>query len=183
MNKNIIKEFERFIIQIEFELNNAKTNEKKNEHYYRMRQVKNIIRIIKKYNKVIKSGEELEHIKGIGKGTVKRINEIIKTGKLSEVKINKNVLLKINNLVKVIGIGKDLAIKLIKNDINNVKQLKLAVKNKKINVSKKVKLGLKYYGNYRMKLDRKYVDKVNNYLQKIIDKNLISIICGSYRRK
>ena len=52
---------------------------------------------IKKYNYVIKNGNQLKKVKGIGKGTINRINYILKTGKLESEYPNLNEIYKIKN--------------------------------------------------------------------------------------
>lgn len=188
MNKKIIDEFEGLVKQINYDLNNSKTNIEKNKNLYRLRQIKNAIKIIKKYKNKILSGDDLQDIKGIGKGIIRRINEILNKGFLSEVSLDnkKEDLNKIvNELEQVIGIGRKNAIHFASIGIKSVKDLYKKVKNKEIKVNDEIKLGLKYYKKYSTKIPRKEIDKINKYVQKVskrVDKDLNLIICGSYRR-
>lgn len=188
MNKKIITEFEKLVKQINYDLNNAKTNSDKNKHLFRLRQIKNAIKVIQKYKTKILNGNELKDIKGIGKGIIKRIDEIIKNGYLSEIALDTkqdNLNKIIDELEQVIGIGKKTAIEFVKKGITSVNDLKQQVDNNIIQVNDEIKIGLKYYGKYNTTIPRKDINKVDKYLQKMVkkvDKDLDLVICGSYRR-
>ena len=66
--------------------------------------------------------------KGIGKGTISRIDEILETGKLEEIKLKKTILKNeeyINELEQVFGIGRKKAYELVnKYGIKSIAQLK-----------------------------------------------------------
>ena len=69
------------------------------------------------YAEVYEHYKELKEMKGIGKGTIDRINEIIKTGKLKEIKItneNSGYLKTIEEMEKIFGIGRKTAYELFK---------------------------------------------------------------------
>ena len=93
MNKSIIEEFENLIYQINYILNNFNLSEKEElREQYRLKSLENSLNEIKKFNKHLNYEENLKKfskIKGIGPGTIRRINEINKTGKLSEIVIKK----------------------------------------------------------------------------------------------
>jgi len=183
-NKNIVIQFIKLRDQIMYNIDTLGNNK---SDIYRLRQTNNIINILKKYPDIIKSGDQLEDIKGIGKGTMNRIDEIIKTGHLQEVKGTKQKYEKyITELESVIGIGRKKAYELIKNyDIKSVDELKKAVKNKEIDVTYKIKLGLKYYNKYQEKVPNEEIQQIDKYFDKVIkkiDEDLTYVICGSYRR-
>lgn len=189
MNNKIIKEFEELIEQIKYDLHNSKSDNDRNKHLFRLRQIKTSLKIIKSYKKEILNGEDLQNIKGIGKGTIRRINEILKKGYLKEVSLDnkkENLNKYIEELEQVIGIGKINAIKFASIGIKSVKDLKKKIKSGEIKVNDEIKLGLKYYGKYSTEIPRKEIDKINKYLQKIVlllDKKMVLQICGSYRRE
>jgi DNA polymerase/3'-5' exonuclease PolX len=108
MNSLIIGQFEKLIEQIKRDIDNSKTKEDIVRNSFRLKQVRNSLRIIKDHSCKINKGEDIEHLKGIGKGTVQRINEILKTGKLSEIKTDTEIEKMenaINSLENVFGIG------------------------------------------------------------------------------
>jgi len=188
-NQILLDQFKKLIEQIKFQIDNAIDKKESMRNHFRLRQINNVIKIIEKYPKKIKSGNDIKHIKGVGKGTIDRIDEILRTGKLSEIKIKtkqKKQLDYIKDLEQVIGIGRKTAYTLVtKHNIKSVKQLKKAYKDKKIELNDKILLGLKYHGKYKQKIPRTEIDKINIFLQneiKSIDSELNGIICGSYRR-
>ena len=189
MNNKLINEFTKLLKQIAFNINTSNTKKEETKHSFRYRQINNVLNIIKKYNKKIKNGNELKDIKGIGKGSINRIDEILKNGFLKEISLNQqdtNNLKQIKELEKVIGIGNKKAIELVlKHNIKSVKSLINAHKNNKIKLNDKILLGLKYINKCKDNIPRKEIIKIDTYLQKIINKTdieLFGIICGSYRR-
>lgn len=187
LNQKIIEEFQKLLKQIKLELD---INPDNYTNRFRLQNITRSLKIIQNYPTKIKDGNELKDIKGIGKGTVDRINEIIKNGKLEEIKsdlLDKNKYLKyIEDLEEVFGIGRKTAFNLIKKfNIKSVNELKELVKNKKIELPPNILKGLKYYGKYKENIPRKEMDSVNNYLSKTakkIDPDLFVVLCGSYRR-
>jgi DNA polymerase/3'-5' exonuclease PolX len=189
LNSKIINEFKRLLKQIQFDIDNTIDNKEKIKNTFRLKNIKNALLIITKYPEKIKDGNDLKEIKGIGKGTIDRINEILKKGKLSEIKkeqIENKYLEYLEELETVHGIGRKLAIELYKiYNIKSVKELKSKWKKKEIKLSNVVELGLKYYDKIKNKIPRSEIDNVNILLKSIaksIDKKLDIIICGSYRR-
>ena len=86
-NDKIIKELYKLVEQIKYDIDHIMDKKDKIAHTYRLRQIRNLISIIKSYPKEIKKGSDLEDIKGVGKGSITRIDEILKTGVLSEIKV------------------------------------------------------------------------------------------------
>jgi len=203
MNDLIISEFQRLIIFLKDKHDTYKTNEdKKNANVYnfKIRQLSNVLGILKKYTPKITTNnyQELKEINGIGKGSIDRIKEILDTGKLKELgnftDIKKEKNNSINELEEIVGIGRARALELFKQGITTIKMLKDKIKKKEIDVNDKILLGVKYHGVYKMNIPRKEVDKYYKFIEKIINyinkkheftkKNkYIFQICGSYRRE
>jgi len=194
LNENIIEQFNLLIRQIQAEYFHAQMLndlEEAKKHSIRLRQMKNILHIIKSLSFEIKDANQLDSYAGIGKGTKKRITEILETGKLAELenkydKAKQKNINSIQDLSKIIGIGDKLAQKLIlKYHITNVEQLKKAISKGKIQVNDKILLGLKYYGVVKGNIPREEITVIEKFLKKTasqIDKNLVLTICGSFRR-
>lgn len=188
-NKHIIDEFEKLIDQIKIEIDIAPSSNVYMTNNFRLKQISNALNIIKKYPKEITSGNDLKEIKGIGKGTINRIDEIIKTGKLSEIKLKKSEE-KYSNyiqaLMQIHGIGHSKAFELVtKYNIKSVDELKKAYNDGVIELNNVILTGLKYHDIYKENIPRAEIDNINIYLKgiaKLIDKDLSIIICGSYRR-
>ena len=184
-NKLLIDIFTKLILFYE----NGETKYSKQIITFKIRTFKNAIRIIKNNPREIKNGKELKNIQGIGKGIIDRINEILKTKTLKEIKKfkikKKNNI--INELQKVINIGKKKAIELVKEyNIKSVNDLKKKIKQKKIKVNDKILMGLKYYNKVQKNIPRNNIDNIYKIIKKItneIDDKLIVIIAGSYRRQ
>jgi DNA polymerase/3'-5' exonuclease PolX len=195
MNEKIISQFEKLIIQIS-NLDDASTT----SNTFRVRQLKNVVSILKKYptNITIDNYLELKKVSGIGKGSLDRIKEILTNGSLSELvdttltksQIKKNNI--IQELETVIGIGPKMAIKFYNASIKSVDDLKKKVEKKEIKVNEKLLLGLKYYGKFEGNIPRKEITNVYTILKSIISKfnkkekknsKYIFEICGSYRRQ
>ena len=188
-NQKIINEFIKLIKQIKYEMDLAKNKKEELGQSYRLLTIQKVIKILEKYPEKITNGEQLKDLDGIGKGTINRINEIIKTGKLSEIKeevIDKSYLNYLEELEDVYGIGHKTALELYnKYNVKSIKDLKKLHKTGLIELPPNIIKGLQYYGKIKENIPRLEIDKINNFLLEIlrnIDKELFGIICGSYRR-
>ena len=198
LNSDIIAEFEKLISFIK----NSSSNEPKEKiaNSFRLKQLNNVLTILKKYPTKItlKNYEELKEIDGIGTHTIERIKEILSTGKLAELA---NFSVKdqgkekiLEELESVVGIGRVKSTEFYEAGITSVKMLKQKIKKGEIEVNEKIELGLKYYGVYETNIPRKEIVQVNKIIKKIIDKmnkekklndsnEYIYEICGSFRRE
>lgn len=189
-NKNIVAIFEKLIRHIKVQIDISPTTKDLTRNTFRLKQIQNALDVIKKYPDRIKSGEQLKDLRYIGPGTVRRINEIIKTGTLQEIKTDgkeEKYSKAVEHLKEVYGIGPRTAYELVtKYGIKTVKQLKDAYNNGTIELNPIILLGLKYYKVYQENIPRKEIDQVKEYLERIstmIDPELRLVIAGSYRRK
>ena len=201
MNKNIIDEFNKLLAFIQEDIDKLiieKNIKSITINKFRLKQIKNILNILKNYpiKITIHNYIDLKNIDGIGKGTIDRIKEILETGKLSELenfsnnKVNKKKI--IQDLESVIGIGHTHAIELYNQGITSVRELKKKIKEGIIHVNDKIKLGLKYYGKFKEHIPREETQQIYNIFKNIfknLNKNLklneqyIFEFCGSYRRE
>lgn len=188
MNQLIIDLFTKLLKKIKKELSQSlKEGDQDNakKHGFRAKRIAMVINSLKKIKYEITDSKQLKGVSGIGSGTIQRINEILETGKLSELE-NEDEEEEYNELEEVIGIGPKLAKKIFDtHGIKTVKQLKNAHRKGKIILNDKILLGLKYHGVIKENIPRNEMDEINEYLKKEIknmDKKLDVIICGSYRR-
>jgi DNA polymerase/3'-5' exonuclease PolX len=192
INKNIVKHFDILIKLLRVEHNLLVKKIDRISNGYKITVLtRNMIAISKMKNK-IKSSDDVKGLKGFGKGTLTRIDEIIKTGSLSEILVLKEKHEKmkkmnkvIEDLTSIIGVGMVNAIELVqKHKVTSITDLKSKIKNKKLIVNDKIMIGLKYMGKYTNKIERSIITtirtRIDNY---IIDKHLSWMICGSYRRE
>ena len=198
MNTLIISEFEKLVSFIGEEIDKTQDLKKKTANQFRLRQIKNVLSILKKYpNQItLDNYDELKNISGIGKGSIDRIKEILENGKLSEIsdyvdkfKDKRKI---IEDLESVVGIGHVNALEFFNQGIKSVKDLIKKIKKGEIEVNDKIQLGLKYYGKFQGNIPRKEVTKVNKIFTDIINKinkkindseQYIFEFCGSYRRE
>ena len=193
MDKDIIiNEFKKLQQQIIFDIDNT-SGLIKLKNQYRLKSIIFTIKMLEKYSKKKITSEDLTElfkIKGIGKGTIKRIEEIFKTGKLSEIKITESdkIYLKlIEQLEEIYGIGRITAYKLFKKyRITTINELIEKINKNQIIVPKNIIKGIKYVGHLDTNIPRKDIDKINDFLLNIlyeIDIRLFGTTCGSYRRQ
>jgi len=185
-NKYIVDEFIRYYM---FIYSNYNTSEKSaKENYYKLLTIKKIIDVISKFKSEIISGNQFETVKGIGVKTIARINEIIDTGKLSEItedKYNK-VTKAIKELSSIYGIGPSKASYYYETyGIKTIKDLLNADKKKILTLSSQMKLGIKYKDKLIDEIPRIYIEELDKFMKKIVnnlDNKFTATICGSYRR-
>ena len=149
----------------------------------------NAIQYIKDYEGEISSPTDLDNISGISKtGSIrKKIIELMKTGKISEVKhISKENIGQ--DLLKIYGVGPSKVNELVnKHKVYSIDDLKEKLEKDDTILNSKQKAGFKYYNALLERIPRsemkKHEDFIKNLIKKL-DKNndLIYGVTGSYRR-
>jgi apurinic endonuclease APN1 len=132
---------------------------------------------------------DLDHILtnqvyGIGKKSIMKIEEIIKTGSLKKLKeLKKDPNIKSHYILnKILGVGPATAKKWMKvYKIQTIKDLKTEVKSENIKLTKIQKIGLKYYKDINSYILYKEGIIWERELKKRLKGYKIDI-CGSYRR-
>lgn len=194
LNQLIIDNFKKLIKLIEIENNNIIDSKEKSINSFKIQSLKRSLKIIMNYQTRITQGNDLSYLKGIGKGTINRIDEILKTGSLIELKNYDKIITKtayieniINDLMSVVGIGRSIAKQLIsKYKIKSAIELKTLSDSGRIKLNDKLKLGLKYLGKFHGTIPQSEIDQIYDYLQDIThkyNKSMFITICGSYRRE
>lgn len=188
-NIKIIEQFELLIKQIQIDIDFS-SGKQQIIHTFRLKSCQNVLKILKEFKTKIINTKQIENISGIGKKSIDRVEEILKTGKLSEIKISPDIdkyLKVIDELDEVIGIGRKKAYELLKkHGVASIKELKIAYKNGKIDLPDNIVKGLKYIGKIKDKIPRSEIDEVSILLGKValkINPQLFVTICGSYRRE
>jgi len=189
MNQIIIDNFKLLIKQIKFDIDFT-TGKEQMINMYRLRSIQQVLKILEKFPKQIKSSDQLKGIKNVGKKSLLRIDEILKTGKLSEIHITEDIdkyLNIISSLEDIIGIGRKTAYELFKtHNITSIEDLQNKYNAGIIKLPDNIVKGLKYYGKIEERIPRIEIDKLNEILRTTvlkIDKKLYGVICGSYRRE
>lgn len=181
-NRKIIDEFIRYYKYIYTSQDNL--NKSPKEIYYKLQNIKKVINILSKYKKEITIDElpDVKKIKYIGEKTIKRIEDILKTGKITEIEDIQDKEKTIDELTKIYGIGSSKALKLYNQGIKSIDDLK----NHTDELTFQQKIGLKYYKDINEKIPRIIILQFDIYVNKLInnfDKDYIIVICGSYRRE
>jgi DNA polymerase/3'-5' exonuclease PolX len=193
MNKDrIINEFKKLQQQIMFDIDNT-TGMIKLRNQYRLKSITVAVKVLEKINKKdikLSDLQELQKLKGIGEGTIRRIKEIIDTGKLSEVKItdkDKQYLKMIEELEEIYGIGRITAYKLFKeHKITTIDELIEKIEKKQIEVPDNIMKGIKYARILDTQIPHNEIDEINEFILDTmfeIDVKLFGTTCGSYRRQ
>jgi DNA polymerase beta len=189
LNEEIIKWFDLLIKQLEFYVD-VKTGKDKLIYSYKLNSIGKALEVIRNVKFKIKSGSQLKDYKGVGKGTIDRINEILETGKLAEVNeadISGKHLNYVDELMKIFGIGRVKAYELYtKYGIKSIDDLKDAIKSKSVDLPENVIKGIKYVDKIKGNIPRSEMDKIYSYLVMTgieLDNDMDVRVCGSYRRE
>ena len=177
MNQTIITEFNNLI--------NTLLYTKPPNYSFKVNSFKKTIEIIKQLDFTITNIEQLKNIKGIGKGTLERINEILNNGNLKEnTSENNNNNNKdreeFKNLQTITGIGPSKAKQLIEKKITFENLINNPTEEMLEHLTHHQKLGIKYYNDILKPIPHEIIKNVEKYLSKFKFK---FNICGSYRRK
>jgi DNA polymerase beta len=189
MNENIIKWFELLVKQLEFYVDTMSRKDKL-IYSYKVNAINNALKVIRNLDFEITSGAQLKKYKGIGKGAIKRIDEILQTGKLAEVKqedITGKHLDYVEQLMKIFGIGRVKAYELYsKYGIKSLSDLKAAIKKGEIELPENVMIGILYVDKIKTNIPRDEMHQIYSYLlfEGIeVDNDMDVRMCGSYRRE
>lgn len=184
-NHLIIQKFEELLEAIEIEKLLADDPNEKRKHEFRHLSIRRGLNIIKQQENTIVEQGHCTGMRGIGDGIMRRINEIIETGDLSELKLIKSsdkvkALLEIKS---VYGLGETLAKNLYK--LNGVRTINDLRTMKDLPLPHNVITGLRYYDDINSRIPRDEITETYEIIKEILfkkDPNIISQVCGSYRR-
>jgi DNA polymerase/3'-5' exonuclease PolX len=183
-NKFIVDEFIHYYNFIYSNYTQSQKSSK--ENYYKLIVIKKVINIIAAFKNKLISGSQLKDIKGIGDKTIARVDEIISTGHLSEIKEKTNQLSAIKDLSSIYGIGPTKASLFYeKFNIKSIKDLLNADKKGIIELTNQMKLGIKYSKTLSEHIPHILITRLEMFVQEQLinkDINFISVVCGSYRR-
>ena len=168
------------------ELNLMKQGESFKKDRWRTLAYNKAIRAIKDYNGTFKSSKDVAHLKGVGEKILKKIDEIISTGKLRAANIVRKdkTIGAIEILSKIVAVGPVKAKELVeKHGIKSIKQLR--EKQNRILLNDKQLMGLKYYEDLLEKIPRNEMDKHKKVIEDVskkLDSTMEVSVVGSYRR-
>jgi DNA polymerase beta len=177
MNENIIKQFEALATQTKQEKGNS----------FRVRSYYKVIKILKSLDFEITHISQIKDIKDIGPGTLKRVQEILDSGKLSEIKLQDTNLNTLKDLERITGIGSVKAKKLFDNGLTLEKILSdYKSDSLKEGFTNHQLLGIKHFYALETRIPYKEISQIDKFLKKELKKISSEVeleICGSYRRK
>lgn len=194
MNSLLVQEFQRLIkyMEAEYLLLKASGDKKAiNQYDFRIKANKRVLKILKGLDFKVTNSSDLHGIAGIGKNSYKRIDEIITTGKLSELddSHNKETMEKVKALKELFDIhginNATIRSLVLDHQIHNIEQLKEAVDKGTVKVNRSVLLGIKYHDIVKKNIPRQETKHICNYLEKMLKEccdGMELTICGSYRR-
>lgn len=182
MNSNIISQFELLVQQTQSE-------EKVNR--FKLSAHRKALAALKQIDFEITLTSNLKGIKGIGKSSIDKIQEILETGCCSAIKIKKgdNKIHELQQLQRITGIGPTKAKKLFLEQAYTLDKLLEMQSSKDPELSDILThhqlLGLKYLFDIEKRIPHKEIEMIEAFLNyKISEKyGLKFIICGSYRRQ
>ena len=205
-NQNLAQVFQKLIQEKQSEIQELKKNKDKNKKEisgltFKIINFRKAIKAISEHPTKITKGQDLKEVKGIGKGIMDRIDEILEEGTLkNEIPEGSNQNQKRTNLTdleKITGIGPAKAKAL--NDLNITLQKLVSEMegiegdfskiNPEMSLSKLTHhqlIGVKYVKDIEEPIPRKEILTIRLKLIKFIsqlDSNYEIIVCGSFRRK
>jgi DNA ligase-1 len=129
--------------------------------------------------------KNLKSVKGIGQGTIDRIKEIIDTGTLQEYEKVKDIISPMKEFLKIHGVGKQHAKKLVASGFKTIDELR-SCETIKDHLNDTQLKGLKYFDDVQQRIPYTEIQKhevILKDLLKMIDPEAELTIAGSYRRK
>ena len=133
----------------------------------------------------VKSSADVKGVKGIGKGMLDRIDEILSTGTLEDLAAESINIDLLNKFKAVTGVGDVKAEQWIKDGFKSINDVLVAVASGKLEVTHHIQVGLKYYKDFQERIPRSEIEGIEKFFGKILvgfNRKLTYHICGSYRR-
>ena len=156
---------------------------KKEKDFFRSRALQTASIILREYDQKIEKSEQLKGIPRVGKGTIEKVEEILKTGIIKELEDLKNKQKDLSSIKKdpkvqlledlesILGIGPVLAKKLIKNGVISLDDLKEKVEKNEIELTHQQKVGLMYHKDLDKLIPREDAHNIFLDIEKIIKSN------------
>jgi len=132
---------------------------------------------IKRFPTKIHSSSQLKHLEGIGKKTLIKIDEIIKTGKLRLITdLNITEFLKKyyfeDSIVQILGFGPAMINKIKSKGINSIEDLEIAHQHNIIKLNTQQQIGLKYRKELEKLIPRKETEKIVAKIEKALSQEV-----------
>jgi len=129
----------------------------------------------------------VQKIPGVGEGIREKVEEFIKTGKISELEEETSPkFIFYSSAGKIMGVGPATLEKWWLSGITTIDQLKTFVGSGKVHLTHMQTLGLQYYDDLNERIPREEVTQIGDEIKSTIlelEPKIIFEIAGSYRRK
>ncbi len=199
-NQLLINTFQKLISEKNKEIRNLKEQKADKKLItpinFKIINFRKALKIIQEHPVQIKQGSDLKDYKGIGKGTITRIDEILEKGTLEDEINNNGLDDKREKLIQITGIGPSKADSLLKMNLDfdkleeEIKKINFDIKNIPedsilTNLTHHQLIGLKYFHDINARIPRAEIEKILVKINKVvstIDPKLETIVCGSFRR-
>jgi len=193
-NELIIEKFQALLDVIEIQQLMADDPKEKRRHDFRHLSIRRGLSRIRSQPEPIVDATSLLQYRGIGEGIVRRIQEILVTGDLAELREVKSSprVRALLDLTSVHGLGEKLGKKLLDEyDISSVQTLQSALQQTPTGSSldqlipHAVRTGLQFYEDIGARIPRKEISTTYEMIKEILfrkDPRIMSEVCGSYRR-
>ncbi|MHB1953387.1 MAG: type-X family DNA polymerase [Sulfobacillus sp.] len=162
---------------------------------FRATQFENAARSIEALPYEVRAVAQVKGIPGIGLGILRRIDEFLRTGELSELKATEDPDARsIIELTRVHGIGEVTAQELLSQGIRSIDDLRKLVQDScpkvgaadfrasRSGLPNAVLLGIKHFDDMQIRIPREEIRMFDEFLQANFDDGK-AVICGSYRRR
>ena len=171
MNSHLINSFESLIAEYRYRSSESSSIK------FKIMAFSRTLKIIQSLDYIITNGEQLANIKGVGAGTIDRINSILATEEAA-VSVTEEAA-----LTRITGIGPVKAGKLTKDGIT-LARLRQDATLAADHLTHHQLIGLKYMDDIEQRIPYAEIQKVDALLKKTARKlGMNAMVCGSYRRK
>ena len=165
------------------------TGEERKKNQIRSNQFKKAIVTLQTHAYEITSGTQAKKLDGIGNGIASRIDEILKTGTLTE--LTENIVTDektqiMNELMTVTGIGESYAKKFTEMGVTGINDLIDKVGSNQVKITHHMQIGLLFYHDFQKKIPYDEIVELSKMMKSAIWNiypNIIIEVCGSHRRK
>ncbi len=167
------------------------TGDERKKQQFRVTQFSKAVERLREFSGDITSGAQAKQLDGIGKGIADRINEILTTGTLSELKTTITIDDKtriMTELCTVTGIGDANAKKFYEAGVTSVEDLRQKSQSGVIKITHHMQIGLQYYHDIQTKIPYSEVAEMATILRQSITQidplnQFLVEVCGSHRRQ
>lgn len=203
----IIEEFKNLIVKLKNDITLTPDKKTINAINFKIRNYQKVIKSLEGFtieDTMIIDANVFKDLEGVGKGTLSRIDIIIKNGTLAEGHVeisndNKKIAKRIEDLQTITGIGpvraselnnEGITLEMLLSDYYGYKEEGKLIKK----LTHHQIIGLKYYQQFMKRIPRDVITQIDHKIQKLLilylenkqinpsDMDITAIICGSYRR-